>query len=324
MVYVMSSGNSELPRTKTIGNTYSSSTDITLYHGDRLDLLRNIQRSGDKAELIITSPPYNLGKEYEEKIVERSSLNHYLAEQRKTIVACLDVLSDSGSICWQVGNYIEGSTRSKEVFPLDIVLYPIFKELGLRLRNRIVWHFGHGLHEEHRFSGRHETILWFTRETTSYTFNLDPIRIPQKYPGKRAYRGPNKGKPTGNPKGKNPSDVWDIPNVKSNHVEKTSHPCQFPVALVERLVLSMTNVGDLVIDPYIGVGTVAVAAVKNRRRCAGSDIEMKYLEIAQNRVEKAVSGTLRVRNMNKEVYQPNPQGKLAKIPPEWLSEADKK
>ena len=188
-------------------------------------LLDQIAHSGARAELVVTSPPYNTGKEYE----RQTSLEEYIASQRQTIAACLEILSPTGSICWQVGHYIAGMATNKEAFPLDLVLYPLFKSFGLKLRNRIVWYFGHGLHEKHRFTGRHETILWFTRDVEDYTFNLDPVRIPQKYPGKRAFRGPNKGKPSGNPLGKNPSDVWDMPNVKSNHVEKTEHPCQFPV-----------------------------------------------------------------------------------------------
>jgi adenine-specific DNA-methyltransferase len=266
--------------------------------------------------LIVTSPPYNVGKEYE----QRTSLEEYVEEQRKTVESCLKILSPTGSICWQIGHYIEDSGKKKEAFPLDLVLYPIFKELGLKLRNRIVWHFGHGLHERVRFSGRHETILWFTRDTDNYTFNLDPIRVPQKYPGKRAFRGPKKGKPSGNPLGKNPSDVWDMPNVKSNHIEKSDHPCQFPVALVERLVLCMTNEGDLVVDPYIGVGTTAVACCRQGRRSAGADIEARYLRIARDRVEKAWSGTLKVRPLNKPVYKPDSNMTVARVPEEWTAQ----
>lgn len=299
-----------------ITNEYSPKSHVTLYYGDRLELLSQINKSGDKAELIVTSPPYNVGKEYESPV----PLDEYIELQRETIQASLEILSPSGSICWQVGHYISGSAQEKEAFPLDLVLYPVFKEFDLRLRNRIVWHFGHGLHEKHRLSGRHETILWFTRATDEYTFNLDPIRIPQKYPGKRAYSGPNKGKPSGNPKGKNPSDVWNMPNVKSNHIEKTDHPCQFPVALVERLILGLTNESSLVVDPYLGVGTTAVASIIHSRRCAGSDIESRYLEIARERIEKAASGRLRIRPMNKPVYKPKQGNKLSTIPEEWTED----
>lgn len=218
---------------------------------------------------------------------------------------------------WQVGHYIQSSGRDKEAFPLDIVLYPLFKRHPLKLRNRIVWVFGHGLNEKYRFTGRHETILWFTWNTEDYTFNLDPIRVPQKYPGKRAFRGEKVGQLSGNPLGKNPEDVWDMPNVKNNHPEKVDHPCQFPVGLIERFVLGMTNPGDLVIDPYMGVGTTAIAAYIHQRRSAGADVEVKYLDIARTRLEQARQGVLKIRDRDKPVYTPDPNSKLARIPDEW-------
>jgi adenine-specific DNA-methyltransferase len=305
----------DMPEKPALHTEFSSEAAVTLFHGDCLGLLEQIKRTDCRAELIVTSPPYNIGKEYE----DRASLDDYVDSQTETIGACLDVLSDTGSICWQVGHYIDGSARSKEAYPLDLVLYPVFKRFGLKLRNRIVWYFGHGLHEKYRFSGRHETILWFTRDVENYSFNLDAIRVPQKYPGKRAFRGPKKGLPSGNPLGKNPSDVWDMPNVKSNHVEKTEHPCQFPVALVERLVLGLTNEGDLVIDPYMGVGSTAVACVLHQRRVAGADTEARYLEIARQRVKEALCGTLKTRPLNKPVYEPGSDVSTAQRPEEWHS-----
>jgi len=301
-----------------ISDMYAPNATVTFFHGDRLALLKQIADSGSRAELIVTSPPYNVGKEYEKAL----PLPEYVAGQRRTIEACMDILSPTGSICWQVGHYIEGSGREKEAFPLDIILYDEFKDLGLKLRNRIIWHFGHGLHESFRFSGRHETILWFTRDTVEYTFNLDAVRVPQKYPGKRAYRGPKKGQPSSNPLGKNPSDVWDIPNVKANHVEKTEHVCQFPVALVARLVLALTNEGDLVVDPYVGVGSTAVAAFLHNRRSAGADIEARYLETARERLRMAQAGTLRIRPLNKPICGPNPNMAVARLPEEWQEALD--
>lgn len=303
----------DLPPDKDlVASTYRSDVKTTLFHGDRLDLIAQIKASGDRARLILTSPPYNTGRDYEDD----SDFETYLALQRETIAACVEIMAEDGSICWQVGHYIEGSKESKEAFPLDLVLYPIFKSFGLKLKNRLVWTFGHGLHETARFSGRHETVLWFTK-SDDYVFNLDDVRVPQKYPGKRAFRGKNKGQPSGNPLGKNPSDVWDMPNVKANHVEKTEHPCQFPVGLAERLILALTNPGDLVFDPYLGAGTTAATAVLCDRRAAGADIEADYLKIALERVQQAAQGTLPYRPMNKPVYEPNPESSQATPPPEW-------
>jgi adenine-specific DNA-methyltransferase len=260
---------------------------------DNLNFMRNLE--SESMHLIITSPPYNIGKNYE----KRTSRDIYIENQAAAIAEAVRLLHPRGSICWQVGNHVDDG----EIFPLDILLYQIFKNHGLKLRNRIVWTFGHGLHCQKRFSGRHETILWFTRND-EYTFNLDPIRIASKYPDKKHFKGPNRGQISSNPLGKNPSDVWDIPNVKANHVEKTIHPCQFPVGLVERLVLGLTNPGDNVLDPYIGVGSSAIAALKNERNAYGCDTEKEYIEIALNRVAQLSAGTLRTRPMNKPVYEP--------------------
>jgi adenine-specific DNA-methyltransferase len=260
---------------------------------DNLTFMRNLP--DESMHLIVTSPPYNIGKEYEKK----RSQECYIEEQVATIAEAVRLLHPTGSICWQVGNYVEEG----EIFPLDILLYQKFKDHGLKLRNRIVWTFGHGLHTQKRFSGRHETILWFTK-SDEYIFNLDSVRIPSKYPQKKHFKGPKKGEISGNPLGKNPTDVWDIPNVKNNHVEKTEHPCQFPVGLVERLVLALTDTGQNVLDPYLGVGSSAIAALKNNRNAYGCDIMQKYIAIAIERVESLLNGSLRTRPMNKPVYEP--------------------
>ena len=260
---------------------------------DNIAFMREL--SDDKFRLIITSPPYNLRKEYESK----EPLDTYLALQERVIGECVRLLDQQGSICWQVGNYVENG----EILPLDILLYPIFKAKGLKLRNRIVWHFEHGLHCSRRLSGRYETINWWTKGD-DHIWNLDDIRVPPKYPNKRHFKGPKKGKLSCNPKGKNPGDVWIFPNVKSNHPEKTIHPCQFPVELVERLVLSMTNEGDAVFDPYMGVGSSIIAALMHDREAYGCDVVEDYVEIARHRVQALNEGELRIRPMGKPVYDP--------------------
>ena len=260
---------------------------------DNLSFIRGLPEEGVK--LVVTSPPYNLGKDYE----SRAPLDSCLEAQAAVIEECVRLLHPQGSICWQVGNYVQNG----EIIPLDTVLYPIFRGLGLKLRNRIVWHFGHGLHCSKRLSGRYETINWWTK-SDDYTWHLDPIRVPSKYPGKRHFKGPNAGKLSGNPKGKNPSDVWMFPNVKSNHPEKTIHPCQFPVELAERLVLSMTDEGDAVLDPYMGVGSSVIAALKHGRAAYGCDVIPEYVDIARERVRLLYAGTLKTRPMDKPIYDP--------------------
>jgi adenine-specific DNA-methyltransferase len=310
---------------KNIATGFDQAADLVVFNGDTDDLIDTIPDNCIK--LIVTSPPYNLGKAYEDQI----SIDQYLDIQAETIAKFYRILHPLGSICWQVGNFVDDG----EVFPLDIFYYRIFKDLGLFLRNRIVWHFGHGLHASKRFSGRYETILWFTKGQ-EYTFNLASVRVPSKYPGKRHYKGPNKGKPSGNPKGKNPSDVWnilkkdwdecfwEIPNVKSNHPEKTIHPCQFPVELVERCVLALTNEGDWVFDPYAGVGSTLIAAIKNNRRGMGSEKEPEYVDVTHERLISFFNGTLKLRPLGKPVFKPTGREKVSQVPQEWKNAKQKR
>lgn len=289
------------------------------------DALEFTKKLPDKSvKLIITSPPYNIGKSYE----IRTSIDEYINNIKPMLSEFARVLTNDGSICWQTGNYVENG----EIYPLDIFFYPLFKKLGLHLRNRIIWHFGHGLHCSKRFSGRYETILWFTK-SNDYTFNLDDVRIPSKYPGKRYFKGDKKGQISSNPKGKNPEDVWemtlerliddwdaqiwDIPNVKSNHPEKVEHPCQFPIELVERCVLALTNPNDIVYDPFAGVGSALIAALKNGRRAYGTELEEKYVKIGLERISKLANDTLVTRPIYQKIYIPKATDKVAQKPKEW-------
>lgn len=285
-----------------ISSRYDPNARCIIHNGDCRELLASMPDKSVK--LVVTSPPYNLGKEYEKK----QDIKEYLKQQKPIIDECVRVLDDKGSICWEVGNYVENG----EILPLDVLLYPLFSAHDLHLRNRIIWHFEHGLHASKRFSGRYETILWFTK-TDDYTFNLDPVRVPAKYPGKKYFRGPKKGQLSCNPLGKNPSDLWDIPNVKANHVEKTVHPCQFPIELVERLVLSMTNESDAVLDPFMGVGSTLIASLIHNRRAIGAEVREDYIQIAKDRIRLAEKGELRVRPMERAVYDPKKPG--ANLPP---------
>lgn len=284
-----------------------------------LDALREIDDA--KFDLILTSPPYNVGKEYETK----TSIERYLETQEEIIDELVRTLSKNGNLCWQVGNYVDKG----EVYPLDIFYYQIFKKHGLKLRNRIIWHFGHGLHASNRFSGRYETLLWFSKGD-DYIFNLDDVRVPAKYPGKLHFKGPKRGTPSGNPLGKNPSDIWtvlkqdwetamwNIPNVKANHPEKTSHPCQFPIELVERCVLALSNEGSWVLDPFAGVCSTVIGSVLHNRNAIGIERNAEYCGIAENRLDDLREGRLRMRPMTKSIHIPSANDKIAQVPREWI------
>jgi adenine-specific DNA-methyltransferase len=290
----------------TVTKNFDPQAHAVVYPGDCLDLLRQVPN--ESIALVITSPPYNIGKPYE----DRKALDEYLSWQEEVIRESVRTLKPEGSLVWQVGNYVENG----EILPLDILLFPIFRSLGLKLRNRIVWAFEHGLHAKRRFSGRYEVALWFTKGD-EYIFHLDRVRVPQKYPNKRHFKGPKKGELSGNPLGKNPGDVWIFPNVKANHVEKTTHPAQYPVELVERFVLALTEEGDWVLDPFGGSGTTVIAALMHRRRGAMAEIVPEYIEIALTRLQEAWEGRLRVRPMERPVY--DPQGTGPFIPPKVVN-----
>lgn len=283
---------------------FAPDRDIVLHHGDCLKLFQDIP-SGS-IDLTITSPPYCIGKEYE----QCRDVDDFIASQKEVLPKIIELTRPGGSICWQVGYHV----KDNSITPLDFLIHEIMSSHpGIALRNRIIWTFGHGAHLAKRLSGRHETILWYTKGD-HYRFDLDAVRVEQKYPGKRHYKGPNKGEYSGNPLGKNPGDVWDIPNVKAAHVEKTLHPCQFPIALAQRLIRALTPVGGVVLDPYVGSGTTAAACVLEKRKFIGAEIDLDYVEIAKNRIKSAISGDLQFRDISQPIYQPKSTESVVKKP----------
>lgn len=293
--------------TMKIHEEWSSDRKYTLFLGDCLELLKSLPDAS--VDLVLSSPPYCMGKAYEDK----TKAEDFVKDHQVILPEIVRVTKPGGSICWQVGYHVSDGV----VTPLDFVVHGILKEKckDIYLRNRIIWTFGHGLHSADRFSGRHETLLWFTKGE-EYHFDLDAIRVLQRYPGKTHYKGDLKGKPSGNPKGKNPTDVWDIPNVKANHVEKTAHPCQFPIALARRVIKGLSKEGDLVLDPYTGSGSTAATCVLSNRRFVGAELEPKYYKIGLKRMKAAIRNKLPFRE-DKPVYIPPPNTPLTTIPSEW-------
>lgn len=302
-----------------ISTEFDPNSNIIIKEGDCFEECKKLPNNF--FSLIISSPPYNIGKSYEIK----TTLENYIYNQTILIKDLYRICKDNGSIVWQIGNFVSNG----EIYPLDIYFYKIFKELGMKLRNRIIWHFNHGLHASKRLSGRYETLLWFTK-TDNYIFNLDPIRVPSKYPGKRHYKGIKKGLLSGNKLGKNPSDFWDfikdefdsgvidIPNVKANHPEKTIHPCQFPIELVERFVLALTNENDVILDPFGGVGSSLIAALKQNRKAMIIEKEAKYVKISVDKVNDYFTGKLKTREIGTKIYEPTGKDKISQYPTEWF------
>lgn len=304
--------------TSAAGDVFDS--DYAIFRGSCESFLSAMPKQ-PVFDLVVSSPPYNIGKPYEQ-VVE---LEAYKIRQRAVLSEIITRLKVGGSICWQVGNHVLSTSGNRGgVYPLDFLFHPIFQELGMVLRNRIIWRFGHGLHCRHRFSGRYEVILWYTKNN-EYYFDLDAVRVAPKYPGKKHYKGPNAGKVSSNPKGKNPEDVWDvnlsdiwdevwdIPNVKSNHVEKQDHPCQFPVGLVERLVLALSPKDGLVFDPFSGVASAGVAAAIHHRRFWGCEIVDEYANIGTGRIQQALDGNPQYRPHDRPIYD-HTKSPLSRVP----------
>ena len=285
--------------------------DASLYYGDCFDLVGALPDAS--IDLVVTSPPYCMGMEYE---ISRT-VEDFLSVHERLFPEIIRVTKPGGSICWQVGHHIS----NRATYPLDFAVFSLLKDREeVTLRNRIIWSFAHGLHSSTRFSGRHETLLWYTKGD-DYHFDLDAVRVRQKYPGKRHYKGPAKGEFSGNPLGKNPGDVWEIPNVKGNHVEKLGHPCQFPVALVQRLARSLCPLDGLILDPFMGVASAGVAAIAEGRRFVGAEIQETYFDAAFERLKGTAKGDMKFRPIERPIFNPDPRSEVATVPSHFFSAA---
>ena len=266
----------------------STVQETSLHHSSCLRFMRSMPDGCFK--LIFTSPPYNLGKEYERKM----SIDTYLESIQEDIWEMVRVLDSNGSLCWQIGNHVENGA----LLPLDFMFYPIFKDIGLNLSGRFIWTYGHGLHAKKRFSGRYETILWFTKGadfTFSFKAAADGSLITPDGVDFEVWNSIRNEWNMG---------IFDIPNVKSNHPEKTLHPCQFPVELAERFILARTEKGDAVYDPYAGAASTLIAAVKHGRRAYGTDKEESYVSLGRQRLAAFSDGTLNLRPLGKPIFSP--------------------
>ena len=280
--------------------------DISKYHSSIVcnDTLKTLIAMPDACvDLVVTSPPYFLDKEYEND----KTFEGYLENQTKIIKECNRVLKPNGAIYWNVAQTV----LEDEIMPLGAFFYSIFKtpsKVGeFFMKNWIIWHFEGGINCKKRLSGRYENLLWFVKNKEKYTFNLDDIRIPSKWQllgDKRC-----------NPNGKNPTDYWylemseeekeyfmlDIENSiyeihrisNNNKKEKTTHPCQFPEELVRRVIKASTNEGDLVLDIFNGSGTTGKIATELNRNWIGIDKEEKYCKIAKMRIENTLQKEVR-------------------------------
>lgn len=260
---------------------------VLLYRGDCVGLMQQLEEPFFNAT--VTSPPYNIGKEYERPL----PLADYVSWVSKWAQEIHRITVADGSFWLNLGYvHVDGFGRA---VPLPYLLWdktPFF------MLQEIVWQYGAGVATRQTFSPRNEKFLWYVMNPTNYVFNLDSVRDPDvKYPNQK-----KNGKLRCNPLGKNPGDVWAIPKVTSGRdrssAERTSHPAQFPEAVIERVILASTNEGDLILDPFMGSGTTAAVAARLGRRCVGFELRQDYVDVAIRRLEvqraAARQGTLAI------------------------------
>jgi adenine-specific DNA-methyltransferase len=259
-----------------LGTPYLETETCLLFCGDTLRLQAALGSALFHA--VITSPPYNIGKEYE----SIRTLNDYVDWSVKWISGASNLLVPDGALLLNLG-YVAVENQGRAV-PIP---YLLWDKIPLFLNQEIVWNYSAGVACKKYLSPRNEKVLWYVKNSEQYTFNLDSIRDPNvKYPNSK-----KNGKLRVNTLGKNPSDVWEIAKVTTGYnrssAERTPHPCQFPMDLIDRLVLGFTNEHDVVFDPFVGSGTTFESCIKNNRRCIGFEIKPEYCEIAKKRIQAA-------------------------------------
>ena len=256
-----------------LGRPYFQSPTCALYN---MDCMEGLERLGSgTVPITVTSPPYNIGKEYEQTL----SSEEYVAWCTRWLAQVAQVTASAGAFWLNLG-YLGIQDRAKAL-PIP---YLLWDRVPLFLVQEVVWNYGAGVAGRHFFSPRNEKFLWYVKDPENYTFNLDAVRDPDvQYPNQR-----KNGKLKVNPLGKNPSDVWQVPKVTSGagraSKERTPHPAQFPVALIDRIVLACSNPGDLVLDPFLGSGTTAAVATRRGRLALGFEVREDYCEIAATRM----------------------------------------
>lgn len=266
----------EAKLSKILGEPYYSNKGFILYRGNSEDFLQEIALNKIEVDLTITSPPYNIGKEYEVSM----SVNEYVEWCSKWIDQIHSITKPDGAFWLNVG-YLEVPEKGLCV-PIP---YLLWDKSPFYLLQEVIWQYGAGVSTKNRLSPRNEKWLFYVKDAQKYTFNLDEIRDPNvKYPNQK-----KNGKYRCNPLGKNPSDVWEFPKVttgtKRSSKERTGHPAQFPLGIIERVVKAASNQLELVLDPFAGSCSAGVAAAGLGRIFLGFEIRTDYCEIAVNRFE---------------------------------------
>lgn len=261
---------------KCLGKPFYENDWGILYNTDCHTAIKQLANAGIYIDATITSPPYNIGKEYE--TIQDNEL--YLSWLTNIMSDVYDITNPSGSLLLNLG-YFSVPEHGRAV-PIS---YLFWNRLKFFLQQEIVWNYGAGVSCKNYLSPRNEKILWYVKNSEDYVFNLDDIRDPDvKYPNQK-----KNGKLRCNTLGKNPSDVWQIAKVTSGanraSKERTTHPAQFPEDLISRLVKGFTNKSDLILEPFSGSGTVAVVAMKYGRKFLAFEIDKEYCTLSAKRIQ---------------------------------------
>ena len=262
--------------TQTIGKPLYSNAGFILYNGDACELMRALGKERISFDLTVTSPPYNIGKEYERPM----SVEDYIAWCSKWMSSIYDITTPTGAFWLNVG-YLEVPGKGLCV-PIP---YLLWDRSRFFLLQEIVWKYGAGVSTKNRLTPRNEKWLFYVKDARDYTFRLAYIRDPNvKYPNQK-----KNGKFRCNPLGKNPSDVWEFPKVTTgtqrSSRERSGHPAQFPLAVVERIILASSKPGDLVLDPFAGSCSAGLAAIGLGRIFVGIELRQDYCDLAIKRFE---------------------------------------
>lgn len=262
---------------RVIGKPFFAETGFILYNGNCTDFLQELKEHDIAFDLTITSPPYNIGKEYEKPL----SVEEYIDWCSKWIRQIHEA-SSSDSAFWLNLGYFEIPEKGLCV-PIP---YLLWDKTPFYLLQEIVWAYGAGVTTKQRLSPRNEKWLFYVKNPSHYTFNLDDVRDPNvKYPNQK-----KNGKFRCNPLGKNPSDVWEFPKVTTGQdrssKERTGHPAQFPLSVIERIVKVSSNIADVVLDPFAGSCSTGIAAIGLGRVFVGFEIRRDYCQLAVDRFKK--------------------------------------
>jgi adenine-specific DNA-methyltransferase len=259
-----------------LGAPFYERDGFVLYQRDCRDVLRAMAARDIRTDLTVTSPPYNIGKAYEEAL----PITEYVAWCSAWMNDIWKITDERGAFWLNLG-YLRIESRGRAV----PIAYLLWDKSPFYMQQEIVWHYGAGVTAKRSFAPRNEKWLFFTKHAEEYVFNLDDVRDPNvKYPNQK-----KNGKFRCNPLGKNPSDVWLFPKVttgaKRSSRERTAHPAQFPLGVIDRIVKASSNYQGIVLDPFSGSGSTGIAAVGNGRVYVGVETRADYCQAAVERHE---------------------------------------